>query len=86
MLQVQLMEILIPDLHGRPGEQAKLRRQKQALKQRMAPDLNCLVRWLAGGYAGFDLLPDPLRRLAASVSDSTLWSVGANGQSAYAPA
>ncbi|PSC76086.1 serine threonine [Micractinium conductrix] len=36
--QVQVQEELIPRLTGRPGEQAKLRRAKQVLKQRMAPE------------------------------------------------
>lgn len=70
------MELLIPQLHGRPGDQAKLRRQKQTLKQRMQPDLNCLVRWLAGEYAGFDRLPAAMQALAATVADAAIWSVG----------
>ncbi|PSC68954.1 hypothetical protein C2E20_7492 [Micractinium conductrix] len=36
--QVQLQEELIPRLTCRPGEQAKLRRAKQVLKQGMAPE------------------------------------------------
>ena len=75
-LQVQLQEELIPRLTGRPGEQAKLRRTKQVLKQRMAPEVGRLVRWLAGGYAGFDLLPTRLQAHAASVGDAHIWSTG----------
>ena len=75
-LQVQVQEELIPRLTGRPGEQAKLRRAKQVLKQRMAPEVGRLVRWLAGGYAGFDLLPTRLQAHAASVGDAHVWSTG----------
>ena len=76
-LQVQLMEQLIPRLTGRSGEQAKLRRAKQALKLRVEPELNSLLRWLGGGYVGFELLPDTLRQHAAAVSNAEQWNAGA---------
>ena len=64
-------------LTGRPGEQAKTRRSKQALKQRMQPDLNCLLRWLGGGYAGFHLLPATLQQRAAAAANADDWTAGA---------
>ncbi|PSC67479.1 xylose [Micractinium conductrix] len=68
------MEQLMQQLTGRPGEQAKTRRSKQALKQRMQPDLNCLLRWLGGGYAGFHLLPATLQQRAAAAANADDWT------------
>ena len=75
--QVQLMEQLMQQLTGRPGEQAKTRRSKQALKQRMQPDLNCLLRWLGGGYAGFHLLPTAVQQRAVAAANADDWTAGA---------
>ena len=71
------MEQLIVSLTGRSGEQAKTRRAKQALQLRMEPELNCLARWLAGGYAGFGLLPAALQQHATTVANTQQWCTGA---------
>lgn len=76
-LQVQLMEQLIPRLTGRSGEQAKLRKAKQALKARLEPELQLLIHWLADGYVGFDQLPPDVQQLAKALRQGTGWSVGA---------
>ena len=83
-MQVQLMEVLIPSLTGRRSDQDKMRRSKQALKQRMEPALSMLMRWLAGSYAGFALLPQQLRAHAESVATSGDWTVGRSGRSCTA--
>lgn len=75
--QVQLMDDLIPKLSQRPSEQRKLRAAKQRLQQRMRPELYSLVRWLSGGYVGYDGLPGGVRAYAASVSDGQRCTVGA---------
>ena len=83
-MQVQLMEVLIPSLTDRRSDQDKMRRSKQALKQRMEPALAMLMRWLAGSYAGFALLPQQLRAHAESVATSGDWTVGRSGRSCTA--
>jgi hypothetical protein len=76
LAQVQIMEHLIPMLTHRKAEQARLRRQKQALKTAMKPHLNSLLRWLGGGYVGHELLPDTLRQQALAAAHADEWSVG----------
>ena len=78
------MEVLIPSLTDRRSDQDKMRRSKQALKQRMEPALAMLMRWLAGSYAGFALLPQQLRAHAESVATSGDWTVGRSGRSCTA--
>ena len=78
-LQVQLMEQLIPHLATRRSEQSKLRRAKQALKLKVEPELNSLLRWLGGGYTGFDLLPAELQRRGTAAAESDQWSAGRLG-------
>lgn len=75
--QVQLMEQLIVSLKNRPGEQAKTRSSKQRLQQRMQPELNSLLRWLAGGYIGFETLPAEVRAHSAAAANAEQWTVGA---------
>lgn len=75
--QVQLIEQLIPRLTARPGEQSRLRTAKQTLKlTKLAPELSSLMRWLAGGYVGFNLLPQSLQQFAPTMCDANGWSVG----------
>jgi hypothetical protein len=76
LAQVQIMEQLIPMLTQRKAEQARLRRQKQALKTTMQPHLSSLLRWLGGGYVGHELLPDTLRQQASAAAHADEWSVG----------
>lgn len=71
------MEQLIPRLTGRSGEQAKLRKAKQALKSRIEPELQQLKHWLADGYVGFDRLPPGVQQLSEAVNQGTGWTVGA---------
>lgn len=73
------MEELIPRLTRRSKEQARLIRSKQGLKQRMAPELNSLLRWLGGGYVGFSLLPESLRQQATAAAHADKWTPGALG-------
>ena len=75
--QVQLLDELMVSLAGRPSDQARTRRSKERLKQRMQPELNSLLRWLAGGYAGFELLPAAMQDGAGAASHAEEWSVGA---------
>ena len=75
MPQVQLLEQLITRLASRPGEAAKLRKSKQQLKKRMEPALSSLVHWRAGGYVGFDQLPQEVQRLASAAHDWTLGKI-----------
>ena len=78
------MEVLIPSLTDRRSDQDKMQRSKQALKQHMEPALAMLMRWLAGSYAGFALLPQQLRAHAESVATSGDWTVGRSGRSCTA--
>jgi hypothetical protein len=73
--QHQLMDQLITSLYGRPGEQRKTRTAKQRMKQRMRPLLNSLLRWLGGGYVGFQSLP-AAQQYAAVAANAAAWSVG----------
>lgn len=73
--QVQLTEELIPRLTGRPGEQKRLIRSKQSLKQRMIPELNKMLRWMGGGYVGFAALPAAIRQQAALAAHADQWSI-----------
>ena len=75
-MQVQLTEELIPRLTWRPGEQKRLIRSKQSLKQRMIPELNKVLRWLGGGYVGFEALPAAVRQQAAVAAHADQWTVG----------
>jgi hypothetical protein len=70
------MDALIPRFSDRPGEQKRLMRAKHALKQRMQPDLNSLLRWLGGGYVGFDALPPTLRQHALAAAHADQWTAG----------
>ena len=75
---VQLMDQQIPQLSQRPGEQHKMRAAKQRLQQRMRPELYSLLRWLSGGYIGYDGLPQDARACAAAIaSNGERWTVGA---------
>ena len=75
--QVQLMEEFIISITGRPGEQGKVRRSKQRLQDRISPQLRSLLRWLAGGYDGSELLPADVReRGVAAASNANDWTVG----------
>jgi hypothetical protein len=47
---------------------------KQQLKKRMEPALSSLMHWLAGGYVGFDQLPEQMQRLAQNTSVG--WTLG----------
>ena len=67
---VQLMDQQIPQLSQRPGEQRKMRAAKQRLQQRMRPELYSLLRWLSGGYIGYDGLPHEARACAAAIASN----------------
>ena len=69
------MELLIPQLTRRPGEQARLRRAKQALNAKMEPELNNLLLWVRGGYLGFQQLPAALQQQAPTAAQT--WTTGA---------
>ena len=69
------MELLIPQLTLRPGEQARVRRAKQALKAKMEPELSNLLLWARGGYLGFQLLPAALQQQAPAATQT--WTTGA---------
>jgi hypothetical protein len=75
-LQVQLMEEHIIRLSNRPGEAGKVRKTKQALKKQMEPPLSSLMSWRAGGYLGFDRLPEQVQQASGSVSAANGWTVG----------
>lgn len=70
------MEEQITRLSTRPGEAGKVRKTKQALKRRMEPLLSSLMSWRAGGYLGFDRLPEELQQSSASVNAANGWTVG----------
>ncbi len=70
------MEEQIIRLSTRPGEAGKVRKTKQALKKRMEPPLSSLMSWRAGGYLGFDRLPEQVQQASGSVSAANGWTVG----------
>lgn len=75
--QVQLFDDLIVPITGHPGEQGKVRRSKQRLQDRMGMQLRSLLRWLAGGYDGSELLPADVReRGVAAAFNANEWTVG----------
>lgn len=73
MLQVQLLDIIIPKMSRHPAEQRKTRGDKQRLQKQMAARLETLQRWLKGGFLGFDLLDPATRALSAP---APTWTVG----------
>jgi hypothetical protein len=70
-----MMEQLIPRLPGRPGEQKKVRRQKQRLMASLEPLLTDLQDWRAGGYVGFDRLPAEMQDASLEI-ERNRWSTG----------
>ena len=77
-MQVQLTDLLITKLSGRPADQEKARRAKQALQRKVAAELPVLQCWLAGGYVGFNLLPVEQRQHAESAAGRVeQWTAGA---------
>ena len=75
-LQVQLIEQLMPQLSSRRSELDKLRRAKVQLLEKMRPDLDHLMRWRAGGYVGFDVLPEDVQRMATALTAANGWNTG----------